>query len=221
MEYVAELRKIHDDKKTSKPRISFRDRIIERYDPREIVREVFEKKVSKLFNLVWADVRSLGHVPDLVSKDRSFFVEVKASSYNNGGVINKKQLYRFYTRVSARRFYAFPYHSITKDMLKDYPMKEDLRKALDLRSLYIFPFSVTRAHFETSKKKTHPKHDDFVQLRESTARKLFANDPEAWKKIGLDASQYQMTKLNERIFLVTRGEYLKQQILDSFRPEEI
>jgi hypothetical protein len=58
-------------------------------------------------------------------------------------------------------------------------------------------------------------------LRESTARKLFANDPEAWKKIGLDASQYQMTKLNERVFLVTRGEYLKQQILDSFRPEEI
>jgi hypothetical protein len=149
------------------------------YEPRRIVGDFFEQRVMRLFDLVLADAESSGTVPDLVSKDCSFFVEVKASAYDNGGVINRTQLHRFSEDISVRRFYAFVYHSISRHMTKEYPTPRRLKCALDLRSLYLFPFSIVKAHFEKSRKRIHPKHDDFVQLRESLAQAIFEGDRSA------------------------------------------
>ncbi|MCX6773491.1 MAG: hypothetical protein NTY68_00645 [Candidatus Micrarchaeota archaeon] len=193
----------------------------EQFDPREVIGQFFEEKVSKLFNLEWADVKSLGHVPDYVSKDRSFFVEVKSSAYDNGGVINMGQLRRFDREIMVRRFYAFPYHPINRGQAHLFLTREELRNALSLRSLYLFPFSIVKAHFEKSWKIRNPKHDTYIQLRESRARKIFEKDEEAWKRLGLDPSQYRMAKPHEKIHIVTRNGYLEQQLLDSLNRENI
>jgi|GEM_PF-3201001 len=191
------------------------------FEPREVVCGVFEKKVTQMFNLEWADVRDLGHVPDLISKDKTFFVEVKAAAYDNGGVINMGQLRRFDKEVMVRRFYAFPYHSVNRGQAHRFPTEEALRDALGLRSLYLFPFSVVKAHFNASWKIRNPKHDDYVQLRESLANRIFGKDAEAWRKLCLDPSQYKMAKPHEKIHIVTRDGYLEQQLLNSFNPENI
>jgi len=193
----------------------------ESFDPREVVGKFFEEKVRKLFNLEWADVRELGHIPDFVSKDRTFFVEVKAAAYDNGGVINMGQLRRFDREIIARRFYAFPYHSINRGQAHLFPTKEALENALDLRSLYLLPFSIVKAHFEESWKIRNSKHDAYVQLRESKARKIFEKDSEAWNDLGLDPSQYKMAKPHEKIHIITRNGYLEQQLLDSLHTEDI
>jgi len=205
----------------TKPRISFRNRMLEGYDPREVVRSVFEEKVSRIFSLEWADVRNLGHVPDLVSRDRSFFVEVKAAAYDNGGVINMGQMRRFDMNVMSRRFYAFAYHSINRGKMKDFPTEEGLRQALIMRSLYLFPFSIVKAHFEKSWKISNPKHDTYVQLRESLARKIFEKDAETWSRLGLDPNLYNMARPHDRIFITTRNGYLEQQLLDSLKTEDL
>jgi hypothetical protein len=186
------------------------------YNPQNIVGDFFEEKVMQLFDLIRTDRKRLGNVPDLMSKDCSFYVEVKASAYNNGGVINKTQLFRFDKEIDIRRFYAFVYHSISRDMQKDYTSKKELRKALDLKSLYLFPFSIAKAHYKNSKPRTHPKHDDFVQLKESLAQKMFAKEAEAWQHLGLDDGEYKTIQLHKKIHIVTKQGYLEQQILDSF-----
>jgi hypothetical protein len=189
------------------------------YSATQIVGDFFEKKVMGIFELERTDPHALGVAPDLVSRDGSFYVEVKASAYNNGGVINKRQLYGFDEDIEVRRFYAFVYHSIAGHMQRDYPTEKMLRNALDLRSLFLFPFSITKAHFENSKKRKNPKHDDFVQLRESLAQRIFRLDEKAWEHLGLKMSDYNMIRPHEKINIVTRSGHLEQQILDSFYPE--
>lgn len=190
-------------------------------DARGIVGDFFEKKIMNIFDLIRTDVNALGHVPDLMSKDGSFFVEVKASAYDNGGVINKTQLFRFDKEINIRRFYAFPYHSINKHMQIYYPTEKELRNALDLRSLYLFPFSIVKAYFEKSKKRIHPKHDDFVQLDEKSSKRIFQEDLQLWRFLDLDKDKYVLTELHERIKLTTREGYLEQQIKNSFHSEFI
>jgi hypothetical protein len=192
-----------------------------RFNPSDVVGYFFEDKVSRLFNIEWADVAALGHVPDLVSKDRLFFVEVKSSSYNNGGVINMGQLRRFERNIMVRRFYAFPFHPLKVGEARRFPTEAALRRALSLKSLYLFPFSVAKAHFETSRKVRPKRHDVYVQLRESLARKIFEKDPEAWEKLGLDKDQYKAVSPHEKIHIMTRNGYLEQQLLDSFNAKEI
>ncbi len=191
------------------------------YNTTQIVGDFFERKVGRIFDLERTDPNALGVVPDLISKDGSFYVEVKASAYNNGGVINRGQLYRFDKGIDVRRFYAFAYHPIAGHMQRDYPTAKGLRRALDLRSLFLFPFSITKAHFENSKKRRHPKHDDFVQLRESLAKKIFGLDEEVWEHLGLGKESYKITRPHEKIHIITREGYLEQQILDLFHPELI
>ena len=187
----------------------------------QIVGDFFENKLKKIFDLERTDPNTQGIVPDLASKDGSVHVEIKASAYINGGVINRRQLYRFDEEIGVKRFYAFVYHSITRHMQRDYPTEKKLRKALDLKSLFLFPFSITKAYFENSKKRRHPEHDDFVQLKESQAQKIFGLDEEAWKHLDLKKEDYKMIKPHEKIHIVTRGGYLEKQILDSFHPEDI
>jgi hypothetical protein len=106
-------------------------------------------------------------------------------------------------------------------MQRDYPTEKELKSALDLRSLFLFPFSIIKAHFENSKKRKHPNHDYFVQLRESLAQGIFGLDEEVWGHLGLKKEEYQMSRPHEKIHIVTREGYLEQQILDSFRSELI
>ncbi len=175
----------------------------------------------QLFDLTRTDPHALGFVPDLVSKDNFFYVEVKASAYDNGGVINKHQLYRFDERIETRRFYAFVYHSINRNMERDYKTEEDLRNALDLRSLFLFPFSIAKAHLEKSKKTTHPKHDDFVQIRESLAQKIYDGVEDVWKHLNLETKDYKRTKPHEKIHIITKEGHLEKEILRSFHVESI
>ena len=158
-------------------------------------------------------------LPDLISKDGSFYVEVKASAYDNGGVINKRQLYKFDENIQERRFYAFAYHSINKNMQINYPTEKELVDALSFRSLFLFPISTVKAHFEISPKRKNKKHDDFVQLRESMAYKIFQGDEEVWKRLGLDEKDYDKLKLNKKIHIITREGNLEKKIVESFHPE--
>ena len=185
------------------------------YDPRRIVGDFFEQRVMELFGLIRTDVEQVGDVPDLVSRDGSFFVEVKASSHSNGGVINKSQLCRFDDQIDKRRFYAFAYHPIAKHMARDYPTKEELRDALEMRSLFLFPFSVTKAYFEASRKKSPSGHDVFVQLKESDAKRIFYQDNDIWNYIGLRPEDYSYENPHELVYIVTSGSYLKDEILYS------
>lgn len=189
------------------------------YQAKIVVGDFFEQKVMQLFDLVRADSHAFGEVPDLVSKEGSFFAEVKASAYNNGGVINKAQLLRFDRKISAKRFYAFAYHSIGRNMQRDYPTEDKLKNALNLKSLYLFPFSIIKAHFDMSEKITNPKHDDFVQLKERTAQDIFDWAIRAWSHLGLSISEYKRIQPHEKIHIVTREGYLEHQILSSFHPE--
>ena len=185
------------------------------YDPRRIVGGFFEQNVMELFGLVRTDMEQAGTVPDLLSRDGSFFVEVKASSHSNGGVINKGQLYRFDDNIDKRRFYAFAYHSIARHMARDYPTEEELRAVLKMRSLFLFPFSVTKAYFEALPKKVTKGHDDFVQLKESDAKRIFYKDNDIWNYIGLRPEDYGYEKPHESVHIITRGDYLKDEILYS------
>jgi hypothetical protein len=191
------------------------------FDPRRAIGGFFEAKAARMFGLEWADVMALGHIPDLVSKDRSFFIEVKSSAYDNGGVINMGQLRRFDREITARRFYAFAYHSINRGMAKDFRTEKALRDALAIRSLYVFPFSIVRAHFEKSWKIRNSRHDTYVQLRESLAKRIFSKDAKAWEALGLDRGQYNAVSPHEKVHIMTRSGYLEQQLLDSFNPESI
>ena len=193
------------------------------YDPRPVVGEFFERKVMQLFNLVKADTENSGEVPDLISRNGSFFVEVKGSSFNNGGVIKRSQLYNFEDNINVRRFYAFAYHSIDthKPMQKDYPTPQELRLALDLRSLYLFPFSIIKAHFEKHQDEKSPKRDYFVKLREVVARAIFEGDEEIWRQFGLRTAQYKRTSPHQKVHIITNQWHLEKQILDSLHLEFI
>lgn len=189
-------------------------------DARTIIGNFFEQKVMQLFDLTRKDRNSGGIIPDLISNDGSFLIEVKASAYDNGGVINKGQLYRFNKENYPRRFYAFAYHSL-HNINKNYFEEQQLRGSLDLKSLYLFPFSIVKAHFQMSKKLTNPKHDDFVQLRENFAEEIFKGDEKAWKHLNLNFEDYKQAKPHNKINILTRGGFLERKILDSFHAESL
>ena len=189
------------------------------YNVRLAVGDFFEQKLMQLFDLTRIDLSAEGSVPDLISKDSSFYVEVKSSSYNNGGVIKEKQLYAFDHIINARRFYAFVYHSIRKDVQKQYPTERQLKRALDLRSLFLFPFSIAKAHFENSQKRDYLTNDYFVQLREALAKKIFEKDPLAWKHLQLNPKNYKHSQPHEKVRILTKQGNLEKQILSSLNPK--
>jgi hypothetical protein len=194
------------------------------YDSRRVIGKFFEHKVIQLFDLAIADSEDSGRVPDLVSRDGSFYVEVKSSAYNNGGVINENQLNRFNKKIQAktsRRFYAFVYHPIAKNIQEQFPTEQELSEALSIRSLYLFPFSIVRAYFSHNPKIKTPKHQSFVQLRENQAQRIFAGDEDIWQCLRLNPKHYRPLNLHDKVKIMTRNGHLEQQILDSFHPEFI
>jgi hypothetical protein len=194
------------------------------FNARLIVGEFFEEKLIRLFDLIRIDKKSgeiPGKVPDLISRNNSFYIEVKASAYNNGGVIKGEQLFKFEREIEKRRFYAFAYHSIKKSMHKNYRSEKELRKALDLRSLYIFPFSIVKAHYDYSTKYNYIDRGLYAQLNESEAEKIFLGNSETWINLKLNKEKYIPAKLHETINIMTREGYLEKSLRDSFNPEAL
>lgn len=187
-------------------------------DPRKTIGNFFEQKITRMLDLE----RTPGYVPDLTSRDGSYYIEVKASAFDNGGVINRRQLYTF-DRLSVKRFYAFAYHPISKrvNIESTYLTEEDLRKALMLKSVFIFPFSIIKAYFERMPKKSHPQHDDFVQLEEKRALAIFSKEAEIWERLFLPSITYKATQPHERVHLLTKNGNLEQEILKAFHPEHV
>ena len=186
------------------------------YNPQRVVGNFFEPIVMNIFQLAKSDSEDK---PDLVSPDGSFYMEVKASSFKNGGVVKANQLWRYDQKINARRFYAFPFHLAT-DIQDNYHTARALRQALSLRSLYIMPFSVVRAYFQVTNKKQYPYGaDSFVLMRESLANKIFTGEREVWDKLGLDKREYKMTQPHGRVYLITRNGNLENELLASFHPE--
>jgi hypothetical protein len=182
------------------------------YSRQDVVGGFFENVVMWLLDLRKTHDKSL---PDLESMDNSFYVEVKASAYNNGGVIKGKQLNKFDSNINSRRFYAFPYHSISRNMRHDYPTKKKLTAALDLRSLYLFPFSVVKAYYENSEKKPYNLDDNFVQLLENKADRIFNFEGDVWKSLGLDKKEYRADRPHRKVHILTRGGLLGDDIVAS------
>ncbi len=186
------------------------------YSPQLVVGDFFEEKVAQLFGLERQDSPAEGKKPDLIAKDNSFVVEVKASAYNNGGVVKGNQLSRFSEDESMRRFYAFAYHSITEGMLEQYPSKEDLRNALNLRSLYIFPFSIVRAFYRSRNPRQYRVTDDFVQMREGLAHLIFTGEVGIWRTMGLDEEEYKRWS-SGNICITTRKGALEDKLAGSLK----
>jgi hypothetical protein len=149
-------------------------------------------------------------------------MEAKGSAYDNGGVVKEKQLLRFNEVTGARRFYAFAYHPISTrvNMTETYRAENKLRQALDLKSLYIFPFSIVKAYLETTKKRASSGQPAFVQIDENLAGKIFEADEEVWKRLGLRTEDYETILLSEKVKLMTRGSYLQAPIRCSFNRDQ-
>lgn len=183
------------------------------YSPQRVVGDFFEAKLMRIFDLSKSQTEEL---PDLVSRRKNFFMEVKASACTNGGVINKGQLERFDEEINVKRFYAFAYHSIIKNMGRNYATKDSLEDDLDLRSLYVFPFSIVFSYFQNSNKRKTPLHDTFVLMREKTADRIFSGEPETWKNLKLDIRQYKMARPHKKVRIITRNGNLEKELLNSF-----
>lgn len=192
------------DKKIAKP-----------YDPRKAVGTWGEPVVQYAFDLLSTDNEEL---PDYVSKDGAFYVEVKTSAFDNGGIIKSRQLAKFDETVNERRFYAFAFHNISTrvNLGKTYKTIGLLYSALCLKSLYLLPYSVVKAHFSKSCKRPHPNRGEFVQLDEKQAEDIYQGEYGTWANLELMTMGYCRTKLHERVKLITRGGMLEHRIRNAF-----
>ena len=187
------------------------------YDSRHVVGDFFEELVSEMFGLERIDPDLQGQKPDLYSERFDFYVEVKSSFYRTGGVIKERQLNRYNTKE--RRFHAFPYHSIAK-IQETCPTEQDLRDVLDLKSFYLFPYSVARACFDVfTKRGDGVTHEKFVTLSESKARRIFRGEEKIWEELGLDLDEYETTSPHRKVNIMTRRGHLERKLLQSFNPD--
>ena len=187
------------------------------YNVSNVVGDFFEELLMGLFDSIRTDSTLSGEFPDLISRDGSFYMEVKSGSYLNCAIIKEKQLRKF-NNLAMKRFYDVAYHSL-KNMSGNYPTEDELRANLDLKSLFVFPISIINAHFEMSSKNDHPSGDTFVRLRESMAYKIFGLDEKVWEELKINPDDYKTVNLHEKVHIMTRGGHLEQEILNSFRPE--
>ena len=190
-------------------------------DSKQVVGEVFEGIVADLFNLKINSNGSTKFIPDLISEDGDLHMEVKSALYSNGGVIRRNQLKKFYRTYGRTCFYAFAYHSV-KNIERKAMDEETLRDKLSLKSLYVFPINVVSAHFRCTPKRKTTHNSDFVQLRESLAKKIFEMDDDAWKKLNIGKVGHTQKTLHENIFVLNRKDYsIDQKLMESFNPSYI
>ncbi|MBW3005152.1 hypothetical protein KY310_04955 [Candidatus Woesearchaeota archaeon] len=201
--------------------IAIDEKIAKPYDPRKAVGDWGETIVREAFNLVSTEDEEQ---PDYLSEDGSFYVEVKTSAFDNGGIIKGKQLARFDEQVNKRRFYAFVFHQIPTAirLRKKYRTTGRLYSALALKSLYLLPFSIVAAHFNASNKKPYRKGDVFAQLTEQQAEGICTGDYGMWGlHLKIAPTTYSRRRLHERVILITNGGMLEDRIAKSFNQEVI
>lgn len=179
------------------------------YDSKQVIGTYFEKKTMDIFGLKQTKNKRL---PDLISEDDSFYVEVKASAWNN--VIKEKQLMEHLKIIPQKKFYAAWFHNIWN--ASDYS-KNELISALDCSSkkVYLLPISIIKAHFDNGLVEYHPSKKNFVRLRRNHAKKIFSGDAEFWENIKLDIKEYKKIQPYAGMFIITKNGTLEERILDS------
>jgi len=181
------------------------------YNIQQAVGRFFERLLAKEFGLRIIDGRMSSKVPDL--KCDKFYIEVKASRYDNGGVIKKFQLRNFGT-LEMECLYAFPYHEAQVPMRRYYPTERSLERSLQMKSLYILPFEVAKAHYTHFERRPYRKTgDDFTQIRESLARDIFGGKAEVWSKLQLNFDNYYTATRKKNEFILTGSRKILNRLL--------
>jgi hypothetical protein len=183
------------------------------YNVQRVVGDFFEDFVQNAFDLVRSGSNDL---PDLMAKDGSYFVEVKAGSYNNCGVLKQNQLLRYNEEIKQKRFFAFCFHPLTGKLGAKYIDPAALRNALSLHSLYLLPFSLVWAHFSNANINDYPGGDHVVKMRLNNTTKIFNMDKAEWERLSLNRDDYQKTKPHKKVHLITRGGDLEKELLERF-----
>lgn len=186
------------------------------YNGAHVVGQWGERTAKKIFGWESIGKNLLDMTFDCKAPDGSYVAEVKTSAYTNGGVINEKQLLRF-REVAEKRFYLFIYHRINKDMHKRFATKKTLLHALDknLKSIYLFPFSIVDAFYKNTSTIKAKKHDHFVQMEEKHADAIFHKNDQIWTLLGIDSAEYDAAQPYEHMGIMTRNGDLEERILDS------
>jgi hypothetical protein len=179
----------------------------------KVVGDFFEDFVQNAFDLIPSGSKEL---PDRMSKDGSYFVEVKAGSINNCGVLKQKQLLRYDQEIEQRRFFAFCFHPLTGKLRDQYLTPDALRSDLSLHSLYLFPFSIAWAHFPNSNINDYPRGDQVVKMKLNTATNIFNMNKKEWERLSLDRGDYKKTKPHKKVHIITREGHLEKELLKSF-----
>jgi hypothetical protein len=183
----------------------------------QLIGDYFEDLLSRLFKLKRID-RNFSHKdPDL--RGDTFSVESKASRFDNGGVIKGWQLNDL-ENLPFDCPYAFPYHELKTPISKYYATERALLHAIYLRSLYVLPISVVQARYETGYKRPYPTGDDFVQIRESLAKDIFAGKSKIWKTLNLNFKDYvtavPKSALVGNIFIMNDNKTTLDKLLNNF-----
>ena len=180
----------------------------------QLIGDYFEDLLSRMFGLKRVDQNFSHKEPDL--SDETFCMEVKSSRFDNGGVIKGWQL-KYLGELKLDCLYAFPYHELNVPIWEHYSSDRGLRRALSLKSLYIFPLSVVKAQYDTGYKRPYPTGDDFTQIRESLAEMIFAGNSEIWKKLHLNFKKYLTAKPRKNIFVMTENKNTLDALLNRFK----
>jgi hypothetical protein len=181
----------------------------------QTIGDYFEDLLSRMFKLKRIDCNFSHKEPDL--RGETFDVEVKSSRFDNGGVIKGWQL-KYLGNRPCDCPYAFPYHELKTPIWKYYQSERSLRRALNLKSLYILPLSVVKARYETSYRRPYPTGDDFVQIRESLAASIFSGNSYVWKILHLNPKRYLKTqpKGTNNIFIMSDSKVTLDKLLGGF-----
>lgn len=185
----------------------------------QFIGEFYENSLAGLFNLERID-RNFSHkTADLFGK--TFYVESKASRFDNGGVIKGWQLGEL-KKLNIECPYAFSYHELRTPVWKYYPTERSLKHALTmnpLKSLHIIPFSVVEARYKQGYKRPYRNTgDDFVQITENLAAKIFAFDEATWLNLHLNPLNYFKVKPKgtDNIFILCDNKQTLEALLSGF-----
>jgi hypothetical protein len=184
------------------------------YCPKHVVGNWGEELVAGAFDLVRADREFEGRVPDLIDKKGRYCVEVKASHYQNGGVIKIPQINGFGSIYELKRFYAFVFHTV-EGITKRGLSESQLVRELHAIGIYIFPYSVVLKHCQTSHLKKSPD-SEFGQLDMNLAHQIIHGNTSEWERLGLDNSEYEVRNPHPRVYIMTHGRNLQKVLLGSF-----
>jgi len=177
----------------------------------------FENLVAELLGLEILDNNMSEKLPDLKDKKERFFMEVKASRFDNGGVVKGWQLEEHKNFMPC--FYAFAFHEAEKPMNQYYPTKKSLENDLYLRSLYIFSFDIVEAQYTRFNKRPYKTGDDFSQIKESLASNIFQGKKRVWNKLKLTFEDYCEVQQGGNVFVMAKDKSQIEMILENYHPE--